>query len=237
MGEQFTYGDGARPAFLLRGVSGSRPEASAVRAGTVFYDETLSMLLVSDGSSWGYVGDSRFFAPETVGFKAVTIPVELCITTYQPTSGRVVFQRIRTRPGAVISNVHVPIATKGATLTSNRNFVGAYTLSGGSRLGLTADQATAWSSGGNNVWVTAAFTSPFVSPGEFWLALLCVGSTTITTLRGNNTMTPNGIASSKTDFVALNTTSTSNTALASTYDIAGDADIVALTSRVALAVS
>lgn len=81
------------------------------------------------------------------------------------------------RRTATITNVVVLIQTAGATLTAGQNFAGLYNASG-TLLSATADQATAWSTGGVGLKTMALTTQQVNLPaGTYYVALLANGTT------------------------------------------------------------
>lgn len=91
-----------------------------------------------------------------------------------PASGGVRLGRIILRRAATISTVWVSVITAGASLTSGQSFVGLYSASG-TRLAVSADQSTSWTSGGvKQISLTASYAAP---PGTYYVALLTNGTT------------------------------------------------------------
>lgn len=84
------------------------------------------------------------------------------------------FGAIKVDQVCTISNVLYDITSVGATLTSNRNFIGLYS-SAGSLVASTADQTTFWTSLGVK---TTAFTTPYAaSVGTHYLLVISTGTT------------------------------------------------------------
>ncbi|MFN0088661.1 MAG: hypothetical protein ACKVWR_00105 [Acidimicrobiales bacterium] len=91
------------------------------------------------------------------------------------TSGTLYVVRMRLAEAATISSIVAYVGTAGATLTAAQNLAGLYDAAG-VRLGVTADQSSAWTSTGTKVM---ALTAPVEVPaGVYWAALLAVGTTT-----------------------------------------------------------
>lgn len=99
-------------------------------------------------------------------------------------SGVISYIKIPLRKAATISNAVILITSVGATLTAGQNLVGLFD-STGNRVAITADQATAWVSGGVGT-KTIPFTTPFVAtPGFYYLGVMSNGTTPISIFRGN----------------------------------------------------
>jgi hypothetical protein len=74
----------------------------------------------------------------------------------------------------VVSNIHIGIETAGSGLTAGQCFVGLYDSSG-TRLAVSADQASNWTStGGKTIALTSAQT---LAVGYYYIAILAVGTT------------------------------------------------------------
>lgn len=94
--------------------------------------------------------------------------------TAAPGSGGVRLGRIILRRAATISNIWLSVITAGSGLTSGQSFVGLYSGSG-TRLAVSADQSTSWTSGGvKQIALTASYAA---APGIYYVALLSNGTT------------------------------------------------------------
>lgn len=90
------------------------------------------------------------------------------------TGGVLYLIKVRMGPAATITNVIVQVAIAGTTLTADQNFAALYD-SAGTRVGVTADQTTAWGSTGTK---TMALTTPYVAAaGTYYVGLLANGTT------------------------------------------------------------
>jgi len=91
-----------------------------------------------------------------------------------PTGGVVYVIAVPLRSATTITNIHAVIGVAGSGLTSGQCFFGLYNASG-TRLAVTADQATPWATAGN---IKAALTAPYVaSAGTYYVAILANGTT------------------------------------------------------------
>ncbi|MEV5607022.1 hypothetical protein [Streptomyces sp. NPDC052225] len=96
--------------------------------------------------------------------------------------GTVYMAALRVRERTTLSNIHLYLSTAGAGLTAGQCFAGIYNTAG-TRIAVTADQATAWASSGAK---TMALTAPVeVYPGTYYVAVVCNGTTGITVSRGS----------------------------------------------------
>ncbi|MEW2498373.1 hypothetical protein AB0942_33300 [Streptomyces nodosus] len=90
------------------------------------------------------------------------------------TGGQIYLAKVKVvNRSTVVTNIHLGILSGTWTLTAGQNFAGIYNTSG-TRLGLTADQASAWQTAGAK---TSALTAPLtLAVGEYYVALLFNGS-------------------------------------------------------------
>lgn len=79
-----------------------------------------------------------------------------------PTAGTLQLIRIRRVPAGTVSNIVVYVGAAGSTLTSGQCFAALFTA-GGTNVGITGDQATAWGSTGLK---TMALASPYANPAQ-----------------------------------------------------------------------
>lgn len=101
-------------------------------------------------------------------------------------SGFIQYQKIwLPRPGQyTLRNIIIAIQSAGATLTANQNLAGLYD-SGGTQIGITADQSGVWTSTG--IKTMALTANALVNGGPnvwIYVALLSVGTTPPTLRRG-----------------------------------------------------
>lgn len=96
-------------------------------------------------------------------------------------SGTVNFVKIHVPFGGPISNIWVLLTAAGSGLTSGQCFAGLYN-SAGTLLAATADQSTAWASGGSkSMALTGAPIT--VTPGDYFVGFFANGTTLPTFLR------------------------------------------------------
>lgn len=103
---------------------------------------------------------------------AVTVQPAAASGTFVPTGGTVYACKFLHR-GGTIARLHTYVTSAGSGLTAAQNLMAVYTLDG-TRLGVTADQTTAWGSTGDKI---ASVTSFYAPAGELFLAWLSVGTT------------------------------------------------------------
>lgn len=90
-------------------------------------------------------------------------------------SGTIYLHKIYLAQGQTVTGLAVGVQTLGATLTAAQNLMGLYDASG-NRVGVTADQSTAWTTTG---FKTAALTSSYsvTTAGFYYVGILAVGTT------------------------------------------------------------
>lgn len=98
-------------------------------------------------------------------------------------AGTLHVMRIKLHAPATVTNVHVVCSTAGVGLTSGQNFAALFSGStGATRVGVTADQTTAWGTTGEKIMALAS--GPFsVSAGDLWVALYANAATTLPQFR------------------------------------------------------
>lgn len=122
--------------------------------------------------------------PSDYGLIAWTMDPSEAANTQVLTNNTIHMAKIKILSSTIVSNICIPVATAGATLTAGQNFAGIYDA-GGTLLGETADQSAVWTSTGNKIMpLTAAFTA---IPGYYYIALLSNGTTPPAIVRENNT--------------------------------------------------
>jgi hypothetical protein len=114
------------------------------------------------------------FSPGDHGLIAWANPAPLANDTGQPSSGAVRLIKLTLKRAATISNIWLTITVAGATLTASQNFVGLYT-SAGTRVALSADQSSNWTSTGTkSIALTASYSA---AAGDYFVAILSNGTT------------------------------------------------------------
>lgn len=167
---------------------------------------------IVDVSSLPYVADTPSqhglidwnFAPDETGSGSGQIM----------SSGTVYLMKITPRTGGTISTVTLQLASLAAasTLTAGQSLIAIYDASG-TRLGITADQASSWSSGSAGTRAIALLAPVSLTAGrDYFVALLSVGSSTMPAwIRGGATGvgTPNiGLANTAYRFAVNGTAQT-----------------------------
>lgn len=178
----------------------------------ILFSQNIAANSVAEGSVW---------EPPDASLKAWTFDPVAAVSTLTLNSGRIEMARVRVGPAqaGTITGVVISVGVAGATLTAGQNLVALFTT-GGTRLGVSASQEANWTSTGVK---QIAFTAPAtgVAAGDYFIAILSVGSTAISPHRGNNIVTYNGLSTTPLSSLrALRSSGTANTDLASTIDIA-----------------
>lgn len=105
-------------------------------------------------------------------------------STIPGTAGRVEFVKLKLLTPASVTNIVMHVVTAGSTLTSGQCFAALYT-GAGSLVGVTADQAVAWASGGFKTMALAS--GPFaMAAGYCFVAFWHNGTTAPAWARGAN---------------------------------------------------
>lgn len=113
-------------------------------------------------------------APNDQGLLAWTCDPASANDVGQPASGGIRLARIILRRAATVTNIWVHVVTAGATLTAGQNLLGLYT-STGTRVGVTTDRASTWTTTGDK---SAALTAPYsAAAGTYYVGILAVGTT------------------------------------------------------------
>lgn len=131
--------------------------------------------ITADGSRSGALAPTNFESADA-GFLAWTYDSSIANggTDAAMTSGTVYLSQFIVRQPITATNIAVYVTQIGGTLTSGQNFLGIYN-SAGTRMGVTADQTTAW---GTTGYKSAALTAPVaLTPGKYWVAYLGNGTT------------------------------------------------------------
>lgn len=137
-----------------------------------------------------YVGDTAPFPqPVDHGLIAWSYDVAQAVNTATTSvsTGVLSLIKIRTSVPRTISSVLIYIATAGAGLTAGQCFAGLYKADG-TLIATTADQATAWQSTGTKTMALTAVSGQSLTllpPGNYYIALLAVGTTMPTLIRSS----------------------------------------------------
>lgn len=160
------------------------------------------------------------FGPEDVGLLAWNFDIMNCESQLTFNSGRLEAQRIRIGRTATCTGAVVAVGVAGSSLTVGQNLV-ALCDTTGDRLALSEDQTTAFGSTGIK---QAAWTAPItVTPGDYYVFVLSVGSTAVSLRRADNTYSTNVL---KTTPIAslrgIRGTGTGSTSIPDPVDIAAN---------------
>lgn len=125
------------------------------------------------------------------------------------TGGVIQLVRIPLRATRTVTNIILHVITQGTTLTAGTCWAGLYDSSG-NRLGVTADQATAWTTAGTK---TMAITGgPLtLNEGYYWVAFVATGTTIPQFLRASGVggaAVNAGLSAANTRFGTYGTTQT-----------------------------
>lgn len=137
-----------------------------------------------------YVPDSAPFPqPVDHGLIAWSYDVAEAVNTATNavSSGVLSLIKIRTTVPRTISSLVIYISTAGAGLTAGQCFGGLYNAAG-TLIATTADQATAWVSTGTKTMTLTAVSGQSLTllpPGNYYIALLAVGTTMPTLIRAS----------------------------------------------------
>ena len=194
MSEQLNYGDSATPAFLIRGVTADLPSASAVSPGTFFYDESLSMMLVSSGSSWQPVTKSTDrLLSAAQGFKYEgPCSRSNCQSASIGTSGAQYYTLIPLFAGETITSLAVDCITAGATLTLVKTGLVSTT---GTLLGASADEKAQFTSTGVKACPLTTPYTPTADGAAYAVIVVTHGGTGPNLVRMQSSVTPNAYSS------------------------------------------
>lgn len=119
--------------------------------------------------------------PADHGFISWNYPPYAAVnTSLLSVAGTLYLCRLPVPTATTITNVIMYVATAGSGLVSNENFAGLYTASG-TLLSATADQTTAWASGG--IKVMALHTAQAVTAGYVYVGFYANGTTLPTLYR------------------------------------------------------
>lgn len=91
-----------------------------------------------------------------------------------PLSGAISINLVYVNALSTVTNFLCSVLTAGSGLTAGQNLVGIYNAAG-TRVGISADQSTAWTTTGNKT-AALTMTGP-LEPGYYYLAFLTVGTT------------------------------------------------------------
>jgi parallel beta-helix repeat protein len=146
-------------------------------------------------------------------------------------SGTLYLVKITPQSSGTITNLIVHVGTAGATLTAGQNLAALFD-SGGTRLGITADQSTPWATTGLKTMALGA--SVAVTAGQdYYVAFLSVGTPPVSFARaGGSVVAPNANLASTALRFAQN--GTGLTAIPSTITPASNTGANAFTIWVAL---
>jgi hypothetical protein len=103
------------------------------------------------------------------------------------TAGVLYMARIKLPEDSTVTNLITSVTTGGSTLTAGQNFGALYT-STGTRIAITADQASSWTGAGAKTMALAS--GPYeLTAGTYYAAVLANGTTPPTFLRGHGVST------------------------------------------------
>lgn len=157
------------------------------------------------------------WTPEDMGLMAMTYLPESTYTGGAPTSGRIEMSRIRVETAGQTTGVSYCISTIGSGLTASQSYLALFDTSG-TRLAITADLSGTFAGTigtKTEAWAAAAT----ITPGDYFIAVMCNGTTPVQFRRCDNYITQNG---TKTTPIAglriIRTSSTSNTSIPASVD-------------------
>lgn len=131
------------------------------------------------------------FVPEDHGLSVWSFDAAMAqLAVVLPTAGRLTTIRLKVPRPVLVTDLCILIGTAGATLTANQNFAMLFDESG-NRVGLTADQSTAWTGTG---FVAMALTTPVQVNGPTCTVGMYYNGTTSPALRTPGSATASGNA-------------------------------------------
>jgi hypothetical protein len=99
-------------------------------------------------------------------------------TSALATAGTMTVMAIPVRAAILVTNINLMLAANGSVLTSGQCFAALYAGAGGSLIGVTADQSTAWGSGAAKLVTMPLAGGPFtVQPGIVYAGVWFNGTT------------------------------------------------------------
>lgn len=162
-------------------------DPSGARAGDHYISSaTAGLRYTADGTSWFEAGANQQRSDRLQGYFGSNGDLAGVTGAQQPTSGQVLVTRVLCTKSGTCTGAVVGTGASGASLTAAQNLVGLYSIDGATKLGTSADQATAWAAAAGAK--AAAWASSFaVTAGlEYWCAILSVGTTPPTFERFSN---------------------------------------------------
>lgn len=145
---------------------------------SMVYDDEASQIILSSMATDGGVADGSL-SPGLHNFLAWTLDPATAGTTSTLNAGDLWLAKINIPVSATIGSATLAVGSAGATLTNC--FVGLFDMTG-TRLALSANQATSWQSNGSK---DVPFTTPAaVTSGEYYVALLMGGGSGLGITRG-----------------------------------------------------
>ncbi|MFD9618497.1 hypothetical protein ACFWB2_14675 [Streptomyces virginiae] len=142
---------------------------------------TVSSSGVMSGQAATGLGPSSTSAVD-LGYKSWAYDTAAAGTPLITTTATIYLVRLPCRRAETWTNLHLGITAVGSTLTSNQNFVGIYN-SAGTRVAVSADITSTFA--GTIGEKTIPFVTPLsATPGFYWAAILCTGTTPVTLVRG-----------------------------------------------------
>lgn len=132
-------------------------------------------------------------------------------STALTTAGTVYVMAVPVRSQISVTNILAVLTVNGATLTAGQCFAALYAGAGGTLIGQTADQASAWGAGAVKVVTMALSGGPFlVQPGIVYVAMWFNGTTGPTFFKtGSSSATANvSLAAAASRFGTANTSVT-----------------------------
>ena len=148
--------------------------------------------LPADVATKSYSDTKVGWGAADVGFIAWNYDPVAVFSNSIPAAGALQMCRIKIPKAVTITNLYLSVVTAGATLTSGQNFAALFDVNR-NRLGVTADQTTAWASTGLK---TMALTTPqAVAAGEYFVGFYANGTTRPAFARANAADVVNGILS------------------------------------------
>jgi hypothetical protein len=181
----------------------------------------VAISLPADGStSWGDVVRASIQAANASygadhGFLTWSVDASVASSSTAPTAGVLNLVRVRLPVAGTVTNVCTSIGTAGASLTAS--YAGLYTASG-TRVGVTADQSTSWTSGG---YKEMALSSTYSAAAGLYYVGLLVGTATTVPAFSRSTASASANAGLAAPNLRFATSGTGLTALPASVTMSG----------------
>ena len=160
-------------------IAALHPAVASVGMNSEKLTNLLAGVAATDGANYGQVlAAEPPWMPSDSGWLAWNFdPASAYVLNTIPAGNTIYLMRINIRQPMSITNVILYLVTVASGLTSGENYAGLLSSSG-TLLGVTADQTSAWETGGGTYHVMALAGGPYtVSPPFVWVPFVWNGGT------------------------------------------------------------